>query len=72
MNITTGQKARKPLRYEKRCMFCGTLISLTWNQMNFNGPTFAECPCGHHVQFTDDLGCCPNDVVFVYGKEQEK
>lgn len=69
MNITTGQKARKPVRYEKRCMFCGTLISLTWNQMNFNGPTFAECPCGHHVQFTDDLGCCPGDVAFVYEKE---
>ena len=70
MNITKGQKARRPIRYEKKCMFCGTLISLTWNQMNFNGPTFAECPCGHHVQFTDDLGCCPGDVAFVYEKER--
>ena len=70
MNITKGQKARRPIRYEKKCMFCGTIVSLEWEQMNFKGPTFAECPCGHNVQFTDDLGSCPGDVAFVYKKEQ--
>ena len=69
MNITSGQKATKPIRYEKKCRYCGTLISLNWDQMNFKGPTFAECPCGHNVQFTDDWGRCPGDVTFVYEKE---
>lgn len=70
MNLTDGYKVTKPITYQKKCRYCGSIIAIPHDKMNFKGPTFAECPCGHNVQFTDDIGQCPSDVSFFYDKEQ--
>lgn len=71
VNITEGFKVNRPIKYQKRCRYCGAIIKVDYSQMNFKGPTFAPCPCGHEVQFTDDLGFVPTDVSFIYTKEQD-
>lgn len=68
VNITEGHKVNRPIKYQKKCRYCGAIIKLDYAQMNFRGPTFALCPCGHNVQFTDDWGRCPDDVSFIYTK----
>ena len=70
MNLTEGYKVKSPTRYDKKCRYCGAWVSVQWKDMNFKGPTFARCSCGHEVQFTDDWGRCPTDVSFVYEKEK--
>lgn len=69
MNLEKGYSVKSPIRYDKRCHYCGSWVSVQWNDMNFKGPTFARCDCGHEVQFTDDIGRCPSDVAFIYDKE---
>lgn len=72
MNITEGYKVNKPVSYQKKCRYCGTILLVGYKDMNFKGPTFARCACGHEVQFTDDIGRCPSDVAFIYEKENGK
>jgi len=68
MNVKGPYKVDRPIIYQKKCYFCKSIISIPYSKMNFNGPTFARCVCGHEVQFTDDLGCIPTNVSFIYGK----
>ena len=72
MNHTEGYKVRKAISYQKKCRYCGSIVVVPHNLMNFKGPTFVKCSCGHEVQLTDDLGFCPSDVSFIYEKEQGK
>lgn len=69
MNLTEGYEVKTPERYVKTCRYCGAVITVERKDMNFSGPTFAKCECGHEVQFTDDIGRCPCDVDFEYGEE---
>ena len=71
-NRTKGYEVRKAISYQKKCRYCGSIAVVPRELMNFKGPTFIKCACGHFVQFTDDLGFCPTDVAFIYQKEQEK
>lgn len=70
MNLTEGYEVTKPVLFRKRCVYCGALTTLTYDKMNFKGPTFTLCTCGHNVQFTDDWGRCPDDVKFVYRRRK--
>ena len=70
MNITEGYKIEDPVTYQKKCHYCGSLITVERKLMNFKGPTFARCSCGHEVQFTDDIGRCPADVSFFFANKE--
>lgn len=69
MNHTKGYDIHKALRYQRKCRYCGCVADVPREIMNFSGPTFVRCACGHEVQMTDDLGFCPSDVTFIYDKE---
>ena len=71
VNITEGFMVKRPIKYQKRCRYCGAVIKVDYCRMNFKGPTFVKCLCGHNVQFTDDWGSVPTDVSFIYTKEQD-
>ena len=72
MNITEGYEVKKAVSYQKKCRYCGSIAVVPYKLMNFNGPTFVKCACGHEVQFTDDIGRCPSDVAFIYEKEDKQ
>lgn len=70
MNLTEGYRIRQTTLFRKRCVYCGSVTIIPYEKMNFSGPTFTLCKCGHNVQFTDDWGRCPADVKFSYGRKR--
>ena len=70
MNLTKGYRVIQTTLFEKRCHYCGSVIQIPYEKMNFDGPTFTMCKCGHNVQFTDDIGRCPDDVRFLYRRKK--
>ena len=59
----------KAIRYDRKCPFCGSWVSVPRAGMKFTETTVVRCICGNTVRFTDDYGLVEPEVSFVYEKE---